>query len=106
MFIFFFFSSALSSLHLYNEPKFRVSGNPVTLEQSHAHNAPDLWDRGSRPNSTCRGVLLNDPSKITQYLIPDGKLAQVLLLYPPLAWSGISMESLCNSSTSDLWNVP
>ena len=24
-----------------------VIGNPVILEQSHAHNAPDLWDRGS-----------------------------------------------------------
>ena len=48
MFIFFFFfASALSALHLYNEPKFMVIGNPVILEQSHAHNAPDLWDRGS-----------------------------------------------------------
>ena len=43
----FFFSSALSALHLYNEPKFMVIGNPVILEQSHAHNAPDLWNRGS-----------------------------------------------------------
>ena len=43
----FFFASALSALHLYNEPKFVVIGNPVILEQSHAHNAPDLWDRGS-----------------------------------------------------------
>ena len=42
-----FFSSALSALHLYNEPKFMVIGNPVILEQSHAHNAPELWDRGS-----------------------------------------------------------
>ena len=24
-----------------------VIGNPVIFEQSHAHNAPDLWDRGS-----------------------------------------------------------
>ena len=24
-----------------------VIGNPVILEQSHAHNVPDLWDRGS-----------------------------------------------------------
>ena len=24
-----------------------VIGNPVILEQSHAHNAPDLGDRGS-----------------------------------------------------------
>ena len=24
-----------------------VIGNPVILEQSHAHNAPDLWDGGS-----------------------------------------------------------
>ena len=44
---FFFFASALSALHLYNEPKFMVIGNPVILEQSHAHDAPDLWDRGS-----------------------------------------------------------
>ena len=43
----FFSSSALSALHLYNEPKFMVIGNPVILEQSHAHNAPDLWDGGS-----------------------------------------------------------
>ena len=43
----FFFSSALSAFHLYNEPKFMVIGNPVILEQSHAYNAPDLWDRGS-----------------------------------------------------------
>ena len=43
---FFFFPSALSALHLYNEPKFMVIGNPVILEQSHAHNVPDLWDRG------------------------------------------------------------
>ena len=42
----FFFASALSALHLYNELKFMVIGNPVILEQSHAHNAPDLWDRG------------------------------------------------------------
>ena len=43
---FFFFASALSALHLYNEPKFMVIGyNPVMLEQSHAHNAPDLWYR-------------------------------------------------------------
>ena len=48
MFIFFFFfASALSALHLYNEPKFVVIGNPVILEQSHAHNALDLWDRGT-----------------------------------------------------------
>ena len=47
MFTFFFFASALSALHLYNEPKFTVIGNPVILEQSRAHNAPDLWDRGS-----------------------------------------------------------
>ena len=48
MLIFFcFFASALSVLHLYNEPKLLVIGNPVILEQSHAHNAPDLWDRGS-----------------------------------------------------------
>ena len=44
---FFFFASALSALHLYNEPKFMVIGNPVILEQSHTHNAPDLWHRGS-----------------------------------------------------------
>ena len=51
MLIFFFFlASALSALHLYNEPKFMVIGNPVKLEQSHAHNAPDLRDRGSRPS--------------------------------------------------------
>ena len=43
----FFLVSALSALHLDNEPKFMVIGNPVILEQSHAHNAPDLWDRGS-----------------------------------------------------------
>ena len=43
----FFFALALSALHLYNEPKFMVIGNPVILEQYHAHNAPDLWDRGS-----------------------------------------------------------
>ena len=50
MFIFFFFfASALSALHLYNEPKFMVTDNPVILEQSHAYNAPDLWDRGSKP---------------------------------------------------------
>ena len=24
-----------------------VIGNPVILEQSHAHNAPDFWDGGS-----------------------------------------------------------
>ena len=48
MLIFFFFASALSALHLYNEPKFMVIGNPVILEQSHAHNAPDVWDRGSK----------------------------------------------------------
>ena len=49
MFIFFFFfASAWSALHLYNEAKFMVIGNPVILEQSHAHNAPDIWDRGSR----------------------------------------------------------
>ena len=47
IFFFFFFASALSALHLYNEPKFMVIGNPVILEQYHAHNAPDLWDRGS-----------------------------------------------------------
>ena len=47
LFFFFFFASALSALHLDNEPKFMVIGNPVILEQSHAHNAPDLWDRGS-----------------------------------------------------------
>ena len=48
MFIFFFFFAlAFSALHLYNEPKFMVIGNPVILEQYHAHNAPDLWDRGS-----------------------------------------------------------
>ena len=47
LFFFFFFASALSALHHYNEPKFMVIGNPVILEQSHAHNAPDLWDRGS-----------------------------------------------------------
>ena len=28
-----------------------VIGNPVILEQSHAHNAPDLWDRGSMMES-------------------------------------------------------
>ena len=49
IFIYFYFASALSALHLYNEPKFMVIGNPVILEQSHAHNAPDLWDRGSIP---------------------------------------------------------
>ena len=43
---FFFFASALRALHLYNEPKFMVIGDPNMLEQSHAHNAPDLWDRG------------------------------------------------------------
>ena len=53
----FFFSSALSALHLYNEPKFMVIGNPVILEQSHAHNAPDLWDRGSLITTMCDGVL-------------------------------------------------
>ena len=37
----------MSALHLYNEPNFIVIGTPVILEQSHAHNAPDLWDRGS-----------------------------------------------------------
>ena len=47
MLIFFFFASALSALHFYNEPKFMVIGNPIILKQSHAHNAPDLWDRGS-----------------------------------------------------------
>ena len=47
MLIFFFFASTLYALHLYNKPKFMVIGNPVILEQSHAHNAPDLWDRGS-----------------------------------------------------------
>ena len=47
IFFFFFFASALSGLHLYSEPKFVVIGNPVILEQSHAHNAQDLWDRGS-----------------------------------------------------------
>ena len=48
MLIFFFvFASAFSALHLYNEPKLMVIGNPVILEQSRAHNAPDLWDRGS-----------------------------------------------------------
>ena len=53
MFIFFFFFAlALSALHLYNEPKFMVVSNPVILEQSHAHNAPDLWDRGSISIST------------------------------------------------------
>ena len=31
----------MSALHLYNETKFMVIGNPVILEQSHAHNAPD-----------------------------------------------------------------
>ena len=46
-FVLFFFASALSAFHLYNESKFMVIGNPVILEQSHAHNAPDLWDRGS-----------------------------------------------------------
>ena len=29
MFIFFFFASALSALHLYNEHKFMVIGNPL-----------------------------------------------------------------------------
>ena len=47
MFFFSFFASALFALHLHNEPKFMVIGNPVILEQSHAHNAPDLCDRGS-----------------------------------------------------------
>ena len=46
-FVVVFFASALSALHLYNEPKFMVFGNPVILEQSHARNAPNLWDRGS-----------------------------------------------------------
>ena len=55
---FFFFASALSALHLYNEPKFMVIGNPVILEQSHAHNAPDLRDRGSITTTTMyNGVL-------------------------------------------------
>ena len=48
----FFFASALSALHLYNETKFMVIGNPAILEQSHAHNAPDLWDRGSMKNQS------------------------------------------------------
>ena len=47
IFFFFFFASALSALHLYNDLKFMVIGNPVILEQSHAHNAPDVRDRGS-----------------------------------------------------------
>ena len=47
IYLWYLFSSALSALHLYNEPEFMVIGNPVILEQSHAHNAPDLWDRGS-----------------------------------------------------------
>ena len=47
MLIFFFSASALSAFHLYNESKFMVIGNPVILEQSHAHNDPDFWDRGS-----------------------------------------------------------
>ena len=48
MLILVLFASALSALHLYIEPKFMVIGNPVILEQSPAHNAPDIWDRGSR----------------------------------------------------------
>ena len=47
MLISFFFASALSALHLYNEPKFMVIGDPVILEQYHAHDASELWDRGS-----------------------------------------------------------
>ena len=44
----FFFASALSALHLYNGPKlFMVIGNPVILEQSHAHNAPDSEGLGA-----------------------------------------------------------
>ena len=52
LFFFFFFASALSALHLYNKLKFMVIGNPVILEQSHAHNAPDLWDKESNVNSS------------------------------------------------------
>ena len=59
MLIFFLlFASALSALHLYNEPKFMVIGNPVILEQSHAHNAPDLWDRGSMYLYVCVVVVV------------------------------------------------
>ena len=59
MLIFFFFvASALPALHLYNEPKFMVIGNPVILEQSHANNTPDLRDRGSIYNTKIYQVLL------------------------------------------------
>ena len=64
IFLFFTFASALSALHLYNEPKFMFIGNPVILEQSHAHNAPDLWDRGSMSASRGKCLEKGTPLKI------------------------------------------
>ena len=73
---FFFFASALAALHLYNEPKFMVIGNPVILEQSHAHNAPDLRDR----------VYLNQNVPLfISYNIPCVLDYEPLLLYGAMA---------------------
>ena len=59
-----------------------VIGNPDILEQSHAHNAPDLWDRGSINTTDVTAVVSNapPPSPPEALLCHRDACASVLLL--------------------------
>ena len=48
-----------------------VIGNPAILEQSHAHNAPDLWDRGSM--LLCNNTAMKRFCLCSQPMIPPTK---------------------------------